>query len=1127
MLPEVKAYLTTNFEWYVYLFALALPVGIALLAYILRGILYSTIWYSPRAKQPYINPFFWIAMAVVIILIYNGFYTFIGEVRDYLSHHPKAAMWYHNQPYDANYSLYGTLSLIAFIAGVVTLFFIERREKFLGGVPFYTVLIFGVVTPLFYNVQFEREGLLPKEVAGTILALQLMCFFVLHWALNRRFSVIKSGITLPLGLLMAWMIIGFFIFPYQLSAIKNLKQMVAYAMIFYAIIYFVKSEKHLRIVLWTAIMAANVSVLWGEMRFFGINIFGLPASYFQEPKAGKSFLLSGFFANPNYFAEYLALIILMCIGLALYTKHRGTKITLFFIAGLDTFHLLLTYTRAAWVGIGLGAIAAELLFLLYLLKQKPLEASSSLTTRAKKFLLNFLGVIIAIRALTMLLAFYLMFSKGLYNPLVISVQVIGLAILAVEVWIFTKSNASLKSSVESGKEPAQRNGAFLESPIGAAAITIVSLLIVFGAFYGVTKNLAAKTASYPHAIAPSERAASLADFKGDETFRNRLNMWRVAWEMIKAHPFFGYGLGAYEIEYLKYQDRIVDRYSFEQFSEWFHNTIPTFRAHNDHIQLLTELGIVGFIFWAWLWGAVFLTAWRVFVNARNFGERFFVLAIFASMVSINISACFSFPFHEIHTGGLVLMLAGFLAYLRHRQIQSLKAPVKEEAKEPRVKGKTKAKAPARAEGRSAEVVVAEPDVGEYETYSYPGGVKVPMTILKVLVFAIILALTALGNYTQVQHFRSNTFFAWGSRFITEKYGNDYNSARDYWFRRATELNPDNGRAEFFWGWATSKTEQYEDAVRLLTHSQKLYPQTDTHYTLGLTLTWWGNRLAADGDEAGAKEKFNEAIDALLTATKRLPTRLEYYTELVKLLNRVGRFNEAEKYSDRAVIVYHWVTMAQNVEYLFYLWKGQALIAQNRLDDAIEVLSQAPKLVYDKQNPEQKAKGARPVPLVDQPQAYLLLGQAYEKKGDLAKAEEQYNLYLTKNNRLSKESRSNDILFFQGRLYEKIADGEPDGETRLKYKAWAKEKYLMVAKIDEDFAKFKEKKAGTISDKDLEQFYSENGRPLSDKMNQEALKGLQRIETGQPYPREEEVVPIESESVQVGEAQIDTTEEEGK
>jgi len=220
-------------------------------------------------------------------------------------------------------------------------------------------------------------------------------------------------------------------------------------------------------------------------------------------------------------------------------------------------------------------------------------------------------------------------------------------------------------------------------------------------------------------------------------------------------------------------------------------------------------------------------------------------------------------------------------------------------------------------------------------------------------------------------------------------------------------------------------------------------------------------------------------------------------------------------------------MAQNVEYLFYLWKGQALIAQNRLDDAIEVLSQAPKLVYDKQNPEQKAKGARPVPLVDQPQAYLLLGQAYEKKGDLAKAEEQYNLYLTKNNRLSKESRSNDILFFQGRLYEKIADGEPDGETRLKYKAWAKEKYLMVAKIDEDFAKFKEKKAGTISDKDLEQFYSENGRPLSDKMNQEALKGLQRIETGQPYPREEEVVPIESESVQVGEAQIDTTEEEGK
>ena len=316
-------------------------------------------------------------------------------------------------------------------------------------------------------------------------------------------------------------------------------------------------------------------------------------------------------------------------------------------------------------------------------------------------------------------------------------------------------------------------------------------------------------------------------------------------------------------------------------------------------------------------------------------------------------------------------------------------------------------------------------------------------------------------------------------------------------------------------------------MRILTHAQKLYPQTDTHYTLGLTLTWWGNKLLAQGDEAGAKEKFSQAIDALITASKRLPTRLEYYTELVKLLNRVGRFDEAAKYSDRAIAVYHWVTMSQNVEYLFYLWKGQALIAQNRLDDAIKVLSEAPKLVYDKQNPEQKAKGAKPVPLVDQPQAYLLLGQAYEKKGDLAEAEKQYNLYLTKNNRLSKENRSNDILFFQGRLYEKIADSEPDAESRLKYKTWAAEKYRMLVKLNEDFANFKEKKGAALTDSDLKAFYSENGRPLSDKMYQEALKGLQRIEAGQPYPKEEEVVPIESESVSLGEAQINTGDEEGK
>jgi tetratricopeptide (TPR) repeat protein len=396
--------------------------------------------------------------------------------------------------------------------------------------------------------------------------------------------------------------------------------------------------------------------------------------------------------------------------------------------------------------------------------------------------------------------------------------------------------------------------------------------------------------------------------------------------------------------------------------------------------------------------------------------------------------------------------------------------------------------------------------------------------MKGLAFAVVLLLVALGMYTQFQHFRSNTFFAWGSRFITAKY-NDYNSARDFWFKRATELNPSNGRAEFFWGWVTSKTEQYVLGAELLRHAQKLYPQTDTHYTLGLTLTWYGNKLMSEGQEAEAREAYGQAIDALMLASKRLPTRLEYYTELVKLLNRVGRFEEAAKYSDRAIIVYNWVTMAQNVEYKFYLWKGQALIAQDKLDEAIEVLQEASTLVYDKFTPSQRGKGAKPLPLKDQPQAYLLLGQAYEKKGDLDNAEEQYNIYLTKNNNIDKENRANDILFFQGRLFEKKADIQSDEEEKDKYKRWAEQKYVLITKLHEDFQRFKEN-IGTeqLTSQQLKKFTSQNGRPVNESIYQQSLAGLDRIGSGMPYPASEEMVLIETETVGIGEAEIEVQED---
>lgn len=75
-----------------------------------------------------------------------------------------------------------------------------------------------------------------------------------------------------------------------------------------------------------------------------------------------------------------------------------------------------------------------------------------------------------------------------------------------------------------------------------------------------------------------ERYGLLAG-KGGEIGEARLGIWRESIPMVKAYPIVGCGLGAYESGFMR-----------------FKKVAPMFRvdfAHNDYLQILVELGIVG------------------------------------------------------------------------------------------------------------------------------------------------------------------------------------------------------------------------------------------------------------------------------------------------------------------------------------------------------------------------------------------------------------------------------------------------------------------------------------------------------------------------------------------------------
>lgn len=85
-------------------------------------------------------------------------------------------------------------------------------------------------------------------------------------------------------------------------------------------------------------------------------------------------------------------------------------------------------------------------------------------------------------------------------------------------------------------------------------------------------------------------------------FSVRVEMARTAGRMTVSHPVFGVGVGAF-----------LER-SAEYITPAFRAVVPRENAHNNFLQVLTELGIVGFVPFLWVLGSV---AWAVIRSWRS------------------------------------------------------------------------------------------------------------------------------------------------------------------------------------------------------------------------------------------------------------------------------------------------------------------------------------------------------------------------------------------------------------------------------------------------------------------------------------------------------------------------------
>lgn len=218
------------------------------------------------------------------------------------------------------------------------------------------------------------------------------------------------------------------------------------------------------------------------------------------------------------------------------------------------------------------------------------------TTNQKEKYIYILGVLIIL--------IYLFYTKTRAGWLAVGVEFLVLLIFIILDKIKNKTNFKLKNQV----------------PI---FILLAFVLIAIA-------NLTNKKIDFTANVSSIFSEATIS-----EEGNARIQSWVNTLEIIKDNPIIGVGLGNWFINYPLYHNKAAQGRLFNENSQLRY-------AHNDYLETLAELGIIGFVLILWMLYLVLKCIYSVIFNNNN-KQRFLILAITLALIGFAINANFSFP----------------------------------------------------------------------------------------------------------------------------------------------------------------------------------------------------------------------------------------------------------------------------------------------------------------------------------------------------------------------------------------------------------------------------------------------------------------------------------------------------
>jgi O-antigen ligase/Flp pilus assembly protein TadD len=135
--------------------------------------------------------------------------------------------------------------------------------------------------------------------------------------------------------------------------------------------------------------------------------------------------------------------------------------------------------------------------------------------------------------------------------------------------------------------------------------------------------------------------------------------WWIGWDMFKDHPMTGVGLGNYKLNFIPYKAEFLATPRGEAYDFYIDRAA---QAHNEYVQILAELGILGVLAAASFLVVLVVSLWKR-TRSNDETNRLDLLLFSCGIVAFLVHGLVSFPAH-LPASSLVLVVVGGLSFSR-------------------------------------------------------------------------------------------------------------------------------------------------------------------------------------------------------------------------------------------------------------------------------------------------------------------------------------------------------------------------------------------------------------------------------------------------------------------------------